>query len=72
MRSLRVAPRGRIQRGREVTRYHPTLELSTADGKVREEAIAGFIRQEQAEALVRWLRSHLKLAEAAPGERRSA
>ena len=59
VRSLRVEPRVRQHKGREVVSYPLTLERSTADGGVREEDIASFHRQEQAEALADWLRTHL-------------
>ncbi|SEK38054.1 Protein of unknown function [Stigmatella aurantiaca] len=71
VRSLRVEPQVRTPQG-QVTRYHLTLERALSGGGVSQEAIASFIRQEQAEALARWLRTHLKVGEAAPGEQRSA
>ncbi|WP_375761001.1 DUF3592 domain-containing protein [Corallococcus exercitus] len=72
VRSLRVETQVRQHKGRPVTRYQLTLERSSADGGVRQEDIAGFSRQEQAEALAHWLRTHLKVGEAVSGERRSA
>lgn len=72
VRSLQVETRVRQHKGRQVVRYLLTLELSTADGGVRQEDIASFQRQEQAEALAHWLRTHLKLGEATLGERRAA
>ncbi|MFP2958437.1 DUF3592 domain-containing protein [Myxococcus sp. 1LA] len=72
VRSLRVAPQAPTKKGGQVSRYHLTLEHSTAEGEVRQEAITGFPRQEQAEALARWLRTHLEVGEVAEEERRSA
>ncbi|RKH36087.1 DUF3592 domain-containing protein [Corallococcus sicarius] len=63
VQSLRVEPQVRVQNKKQVTRYPLTLGLSTADGEVRQESIADFARQEQAEAMADWLRTHLK----APG-----
>ncbi|WP_242588305.1 DUF3592 domain-containing protein [Corallococcus macrosporus] len=72
VRSLQVETKVRQHKGRPVTSYQPTLELSTADGGERQEDIASFSSQEEAEALASWLRTHLKVGEAATGERRSA
>lgn len=71
VRALRVEPQVRTSKGKQVTRYELTLELATSGGG-RQEAIASFSRQEQAEALSRWLRTHLKVGESAPEEQRSA
>lgn len=60
VQSLRVEPRVRVHHRKQVTRYPLTLGLSTADGEVRQEPIADFARQEQAEAMADWLRTHLK------------
>lgn len=72
VQSLRVETEVRLSKGRELIRYQPTLELSAEDGGVRQEAIASFDRQDKAEALAHWLRTHLKVGEAALGEQRSA
>lgn len=72
VRSLRVEPQAPTRKGGQVSRYHLTLELSTADGGGRQEAIAGFPRQEQAEALAGWLRTRLELGAVVPGERSTA
>ncbi|MFY2559783.1 DUF3592 domain-containing protein [Corallococcus terminator] len=70
--ALRIEPQLRKPKEKEVRGYRLTLELSTADGGGRQEAIAEFTRQEDAEALARWLRKHLKVEETAPDELRSA
>ncbi len=73
VRSLRVEHRVRTRRGRKLTWYHPTLELAAPGGQVRQEVIAAFGSQEQAEAMARWLHSYLRCGhEATQGERRSA
>ncbi|WP_244981514.1 DUF3592 domain-containing protein [Corallococcus exercitus] len=72
VRSLRVETQVRQHKGRQSTHYQPTLELVTDGGGVRQEDIASFSRQDQAQALADWLRTHLKVGEAAQGELRSA
>ncbi|NTX07360.1 DUF3592 domain-containing protein [Myxococcus sp. CA040A] len=72
VRSLRVEPQFRTPKREQVSSYHLTLRLSTADGEARQEAIAGFPQQEQADALARWLRTHLQVGEGTPEELRSA
>lgn len=63
IQALGIEPEVRPQCGQQVTRYRPTLALSAADGQTRQESIADFVRQDQAEALVGWLRTHLDVAE---------
>jgi hypothetical protein len=71
VRSLRVDPHIRTRRGRPYTLHQLTLELFTADGGVRQETIAIFDRQEQAEVLAHWLRTRLEVGKTAPVEQRS-
>ncbi|WP_426747160.1 DUF3592 domain-containing protein [Myxococcus faecalis] len=54
------------------TRYRVTLEVATADGTARQEAVCGHTRQEQAEALAQWLRKDLQVGEVALQALRSA
>lgn len=70
--ALRIVPQLRTPKGKDVSLYRLTLEVSTAHGGEHQEAIADFSRQEEAEALEHWLRKHLKLGETAPDELRSA
>ncbi|WP_163866606.1 DUF3592 domain-containing protein [Myxococcus eversor] len=70
--SLRVEPQLRKPPAKEVGSYQLTLEFSTGDGEVRQEAITSFYQQDKADALAHWLRKHLKVGEAVPEEQRSA
>lgn len=71
VRSLRVAPHTRTYRRRPYIHHQLTLELFTADGGVRQETIAIFGCQEQAEVLAHWLRTRLEVGKTAPVEQRS-
>ncbi|NTX66819.1 DUF3592 domain-containing protein [Myxococcus sp. CA051A] len=72
VRSLRVEPQLHMPKKERVSSYQLTLQLSTADGEARQEAIASFPDQEEADALAHWLRTHLEVGEGAPEELRSA
>ncbi|NNB85025.1 DUF3592 domain-containing protein [Corallococcus exiguus] len=72
VRAIRVDPPVRGNQRGSVNRYPLTLEHVTADGEARRETIDSFLREEQAEAMAHWLRTHLDVGEAAPEERRAA
>ncbi|WP_141326002.1 DUF3592 domain-containing protein [Myxococcus sp. AB025B] len=54
------------------TRYRATLEIATADGTARREAVCGDTGKDRAEALARWLRKDLQVGEVALQALRSA
>ncbi|NPD22518.1 DUF3592 domain-containing protein [Corallococcus exiguus] len=72
VRAIRVDPPVRGNQRGSVNRYPLTLDHVTAEGESRPEIIAYFLREEQAEAMAHWLRTHLDVGEAAPEERRAA
>ncbi|MCP3061157.1 DUF3592 domain-containing protein [Myxococcus sp. K38C18041901] len=67
--SLRVEPQVPAKKD---THYRATLEIATADGTTRQEAVCEFTREEQAAALAQWLRQDLRVGEVSPEALRSA
>lgn len=72
VQSLRVEHQAPPTQKGQVSRYQLTLEHASADAGMKQEIVASFPREEQAEALARWLRTHLQIGEVASEERRAA
>ncbi|MFY1825954.1 DUF3592 domain-containing protein [Myxococcus fulvus] len=67
--ALRLEPQAPAKKD---TRYRATLEIATADGTARQEAVCDYTKEDQAEALAQWLRKDLEVGEVAPQALRSA